>query len=275
MTTMSPIRGGVLHLPRTHEGRYSQSLERGLAILRAFTPERPWMGIAEMAETLQMSRPTTHRYASTLVALNYLEQGPGRKYRLGMRAGDPGRSAVGSTTLRKLPHRFLADLRDRSACTASIAVLDGADVVYIDRARSAWQGQSEVASRLGRGSRLPAIDTAMGRMLLAQLSEIEQREAIDASASRGAAVERGAAKDKLLEELKRVGERGVAIADQVRIKGQMCVAAPIRSRSAMTIAAVDVAAPKAGFSRAQARERLGPLVTESAAQISTHLGFTP
>ena len=76
MTTMSPIRGGVLHLPTSHEGRYSQSLERGLAILRAFTPERPWMGIAEIAETLEMSRPTTHRYASTLVALNYLEQPP-------------------------------------------------------------------------------------------------------------------------------------------------------------------------------------------------------
>jgi IclR family transcriptional regulator, pca regulon regulatory protein len=274
MTTMSPIRGGVLHLPTSHEGRYSQSLERGLAILRAFTPERPWMGIAEIAEALGMSRPTTHRYASTLVALNYLEQGPGRKYRLGMRAGDPGRSAVGSTSLRDLPHQLLAELRDTSACTASIAVLHGRDIVYIDRARSAWQGQSEVAARLGRGSRLPARDTAMGRVLLAELSEQERREAVETAGS-SAARDEGRSKDKLLEELKRMGEKGFAIADQLHVRGQLCVAAPIRSRSGAVIAAVDVAALKSRYSKAQAREKLAPLVMESAREMSTDLGFTP
>lgn len=269
---MSPIRGGVLHLPTSHEGRYSQSLERGLAILRAFTPERPWMGIAEIAETLEMSRPTTHRYASTLVALNYLEQGPGRKYRLGMRAGDPGRSAVGSTSLRNIPHHLVADLRDTSACTASIAVLHGRDIVYIDRARSAWQGQSEVAARLGRGSRLPARNTAMGRVLLAELPAQEREEAIEAggfSTTNGGS----ASKSKLIDELKRVGEKGFAITDQVHVKGQLCVAAPIRSRSGEVVAAVDVAGLKSRYSRAQAREKLAPLVVASATEMSAELGF--
>lgn len=271
MTTMSPIRGGVLHLPTSHEGRYSQSLERGLAILRAFTPERPWMGIAEIAEALEMSRPTTHRYASTLVALNYLEQGAGRKYRLGMRAGDPGRSAVGSTSLRNLPHQLLADLRDTSTCTASIAVLHGRDIVYIDRARSAWQGQSEVAARLGRGSRLPARDTAMGRVLLAALPQEKLREAVEAGSSPGGEGE--VSTDKLVVELKRVGEKGFAIADQLHVKGQLCVAAPIRSRSGEVIAAVDVAALKSRFSRSQTREKLVPRVVKSATEMSTQLGF--
>jgi IclR family transcriptional regulator, pca regulon regulatory protein len=273
MTTMSPIRGGVLHLPTSHEGRYSQSLERGLAILRAFTPERPWMGIAEIAEALEMSRPTTHRYASTLVALNYLEQGPGRKYRLGMRAGDPGRSAVGSTSLRSLPHKLLAELRDTSACTASIAVLHGRDIVYIDRARSAWQGQSEVAARLGRGSRLPARDTAMGRVLLAELPEKDRGDAIENGGSPIAGED--PSKDKLMDDLKRVGEKGFAIADQLHVRGQLCVAAPIFSRSGEAIAAVDVAAPKSRYSKAQAREKLAPLVIASAAEMSAQLGFKP
>jgi DNA-binding IclR family transcriptional regulator len=63
--------------------RYSQSLERGLAILGCFTPQHPVLGIADIATELGMSRSTTHRYVSTLVALGYLEQGAGRKYRLG------------------------------------------------------------------------------------------------------------------------------------------------------------------------------------------------
>jgi IclR family transcriptional regulator, pca regulon regulatory protein len=275
MTTMSPIRGGILHLPTSHEGRYSQSLERGLAILKAFTPHRPWMGIAEIAEELEMSRPTAHRYASTLVALNYLEQGPRRKYRLGMRAADPGRSAVNSTAIRRLPHHYLADLRDRSMCTASLAVLDGRDIVYIDRARSSWRGQSEVAARLGPGSRLPASSTAMGRMLLAHVSRQEQREAIDASAGDTTSPEAGTAREKLLEELGRIREKGFAIADQVHVEGQRCVAAPLRSRAPGVIAAVEVAATKSAFSRGEVLERLAPLVVASAEEMSAHLGYTP
>src|SRR5258705_4853117 len=165
MTTMAPIRGGILHQPTSHEGRYSQSLERGLAILRAFSPDRPWMGIAEIAEELEMSRPTAHRYASTLVALNYLEQGPRRKYRLGMRGADPGRSAVNSTAIRRLSRRYLTDLRDKSMCTASVAVLDGGDIVYIDRARSSWRGENPAAAPLRARPRPPASHTTDGKTL--------------------------------------------------------------------------------------------------------------
>ena len=151
-------------------------------------------------------------------------------------------------------------------------MLHGRDIVYIDRARSAWQGQSEVAARLGRGSRLPAIDTAMGRVLLAQLSEQERHEAVattvPASDNAGSS-----STDKLTEELRRVDEKGFAITDQMHVKGQLCVAAPIRSRSGDAIAAVDVAAPKSRFSRTQAREQLAPLVMQSAAEMSAHLGF--
>ena len=266
MTTMSPIRGGILHLPTSRDGRYSQSLERGLAILRAFSPEQPWLGIAEIAEHLEMSRPTTHRYASTLVALNYLEQGRGRKYRLGMRAGDPGRAAVASTDVRKLAPELLRELRDASGCTASLAVLDGACIVYVDRARAARQGRSEVTARLGRGSRLPAASTALGRAMLAELAEpallatlADDREKLGKEDLR-----------KLIEELKEVRDRGIAVADQLRVGGQVCVAAPILSNSARAIAAVDVATANSELS---GRERLGSLVRASAERMSAELGF--
>jgi DNA-binding MarR family transcriptional regulator len=67
--------------PSLREQRYSQSLERGLAILDCFTPERPVLGIADIADELGMTRSTTHRYVSTLTALGYLEQGASHKYR--------------------------------------------------------------------------------------------------------------------------------------------------------------------------------------------------
>jgi IclR family pca regulon transcriptional regulator len=269
MTTMSPIRGGILHLPSSQDGRYSQSLERGLAILRAFSPEQPWLGIAEIAEHLEMSRPTTHRYASTLVALNYLEQGRGRKYRLGMRAGDPGRAAIASTAVRKLPPELLRELRDASGCTASLAVLDGAYIVYVDRARAARQGRSEVTARLGRGSRLPAASTALGRAMLAELTEPELLATVDDGR------EKLGKEDlrKLIEGLDKVRRHGIAVADQLRVDGQVCVAAPVLSDSAHTIAAVDVATAKSKQSGRDRLEQLGSLVRASAKRMSVELGL--
>ena len=87
--------------PSLREPRFSQSLERGLAILSCFTPARPVLGIADIADHLGMSRSTTHRYVITLVALGYLEQGASRKYRLGLRVTDLGMSALLSTGLRE------------------------------------------------------------------------------------------------------------------------------------------------------------------------------
>src|SRR5271154_3067921 len=131
-------------IPSPREPRYSQSLERGLAILSCFTPSRPVLGIADIADQLGMSRSTTHRYVITLVALGYLEQGASRKYRLGLRVTDLGMSALNSTGLREHAHPYLEELRQRTSYTTSLGVLDGTDVLYVDRVRSFRRGQGKI-----------------------------------------------------------------------------------------------------------------------------------
>jgi IclR family pca regulon transcriptional regulator len=109
-------------VPSLREPRYSQSLERGLAILACFTPDRPVLGIADIADSLGMSRSTTHRYVITLVALGYLEQGASRKYRLGLHVTDLGMSALNSTSLREHAQPYLDELRRRTGYTINVAV---------------------------------------------------------------------------------------------------------------------------------------------------------
>src|SRR6202167_2024527 len=152
--------------PSLRERRYSQSLERGLAILGCFTPKRPVLGIADIADELGMSRSTTHRYVITLVALGYLEQAASRKYRLGLRVTDLGMSALNSTGLREHAHPYLEELRQRTSYTSSLAVLDGAEVLYVDRVRSFRRGQGKIDLDLHTGSRLPPYRTPMGQLLL-------------------------------------------------------------------------------------------------------------
>src|ERR1700744_1689935 len=163
-------------IPSLREPRYSQSLERGLAILGCFTPERPVLGIADIADELGRSRSTTHRYVITLVALGYLEQGASRKYRLGLRVTDLGMSALNSTGLREHAQPYLEELRQRTSYTVSLAVLDGPEVLYVDRARSFRRGQGQGGLDVRTGSRLPAYCSAMGKLLLANLPETDLRE---------------------------------------------------------------------------------------------------
>jgi len=156
-----------------------------------------------------------------------------------------------------------------------VALLDGTDIVYMDRARSSAQGQIEVTARLGRGSRLAAANTAMGRVMLAHWSEREQQEAVDAVTASSDPREAVAEREQLLVELAHAREQGWALADQVHVESQRCVAAPLRSRSSEVIGAVDVAAANSAYREAQVIEQLVPMVIESATEMSAQLGYEP
>src|SRR6516165_12277229 len=123
----------------------SQSLERGLAILAEFRPEAPELGISDLAKELGLSRSTSHRYVATLARLGYLEQNPRtRKYRLGPRVLDLGFSAINSMELRQISAPHLQQLSDETGRTVNMAILDGADIVYIERCRTSQLGQREI-----------------------------------------------------------------------------------------------------------------------------------
>jgi IclR family transcriptional regulator, pca regulon regulatory protein len=72
----------------------------------------------------------------------------------------------------------LEELRSQTPSTVSLAVLDKAETVYVDRLRSFRQGQGEIDDGLSPGSRLPAYCTAMGKLLLAFLPEKELHELV-------------------------------------------------------------------------------------------------
>src|SRR6476660_10304921 len=198
-------------IPSLREPRYSQSLERGLAILSCFTPKRPVLGIADIADELGMSRSTTHRYVITLLALGYLEQGASRKYRLGLRVTDLGMSALNSTGLREHARPYLEELRQRTSYTAALTVLDGTEVLYIDLVRSFRRNQSGTKLDQSPGSRLPAYCTAMGKLLLATMPESEQRDLLASTKPGKRGPNTITSKRALREELEQVRDAGFAV----------------------------------------------------------------
>lgn len=145
----------------------SRSLAYGLQMLRLFSAEHPVRSISELAELMQVSRPTAHRYASTCLELGYLEQAPMRRYRLARRSAEPGLAMLGALPLRGRALPVMQALRESTTRTVGLAVLDGDEVVYVERLRGFGQGQYEIEQRLGAGSRRPAGATPAGRALLA------------------------------------------------------------------------------------------------------------
>jgi IclR family pca regulon transcriptional regulator len=258
-------------IPSLREPRYSQSLERGLAILGCFTPSRPILGIADIADELGMSRSTTHRYVITLVALGYLEQGASRKYRLGLRVTDLGMSALNSTGLREHAHPYLEELRQRSSYTTSLAVLDDTEILYVDRVRSFRRGKTELDVQ--PGSRLPAYCTAMGKLLLASLADAEQRELIASTKLTKHGPNTIASKKALRAELEQIGEAGFAVEDQEFAPELYAIAAPVRNSSREIVAAVDLSAHSSRISLEELVDALGPHLVSTADRISARLGF--
>jgi IclR family transcriptional regulator, pca regulon regulatory protein len=261
------------HVPRLREPRYSQSLERGLAILGVFTPERPVLGIADIADELGMSRSTTHRYVITLVALDYLEQGASRKYRLGLRVTDLEMSALNSTGLREHARPYLEELRQRSSYTVNLAVLDGSEILYVDRARSFRRGQNKIDLNLRPGSRLPAYCTSLGKVLLAHLPESEQRELIGNLQLTRRGPNSTTSKKALRMELEQIREDGLAVNDEELAEGLYSMAAPIRNESKEVIAAINMAVHASMISLEELVDALGPHLLATADHISARLGY--
>jgi IclR family transcriptional regulator, pca regulon regulatory protein len=260
-------------LPILRGPRYSQSLERGLAILGCFTSEHPVMGIADIADELGMSRSTTHRYVTTLLALGYLEQGRSRKYRLGLRVTDLGMSALNATGLRENVHPFLEELRERTGYTIGLAVLDGTEILYVDRARSWRRAERETDLGLYPGSRMPAYCTAMGKVLLAYLPDVVQRDLIAQLKLERNSPSTITSKQALRAELERIVEDGYAVNDQELRPGLQAIAVPVRDESREVIATVGIAASPEAISLAELTDALGPHLISTAARISSRLGY--
>jgi IclR family pca regulon transcriptional regulator len=251
---------------------FSQSLERGLLILSAFTPDCPALGISELARRLSLTRSTTHRYVATLATLGYLQQDEvTRKYRLGSRVLDLGFSVLGSLDMREIAAPYLRRLTDATGHTSNLAIRDDTDVILIDRVRGRPGRYHHLEFTLHAGSRLPSYCSATGKALLAWLPRRDLVEMLD----RMELIQRGPRtvtdKAALIAELDKVCRTGVAVNDEELESALRSIAAPIRSRSGEVVAAVNIAIPWSPVAMSELVAQHGPILQATARQIAAQV----
>ena len=236
---------------------FIEALARGLDVIRAFQPGRPAMSLAAVAGATGLARPTARRILLTLEQMGYVRavepldqmghvravdreavdrKYVDRKYELTPRVLELGMSYVLSRNLWEVARPHMERLVARTHESSSIAQLDGSDIVYVARVAV----PKIVALAVTIGTRFPAMQTSLGKVLLAALSP-EGAERVLAEPSRSGIPPRIVfSSEERAASLREVRARGWALTDEELAAGIRSVAAPLRDGEGRVIASLNV-----------------------------------
>jgi len=245
---------------------FVQSLDRGLAVIRAFGPDRERLSLSEVARATNLTRAAARRFLLTLVKLGYVRS-DGREFSLRPRVLELGYAYLSGLTLPDVAGPHLEELVARLHESSSISILDGQHVVYVARVPT----KRIMTVAISVGTRFPAYATSMGRVLLAALppDALEQylAEAVLEPLTANTVTDAG----RLREILAEVAAQGYAIVDQELEEGLRAVAAPIRGAQDTGTAAINVSVHASRVSVKSLRTDIVPALLETARQIEADL----
>lgn len=248
------------------------SLAKGFRVMEVFQPHEPELTISEISEKADLDVGTTFRLVKTLVMLGYLRQIPDTKrYCLDWKVLDLGFNAIGRMDLHAVARPILRSLVGKINEAASLAVLDGPEVVYVERVQFGL-GRLGITQRIG--SRVPAYCTAVGHAILAhypvedRLRVLKMRERVKLTPNTPVSIA------DIEARLKHVRAQGYALSDQDTVLGVRVVAAPVLDPDGHPWGAVSAAAPSFVCSLEQFISHSSTAVVEAAKTIGKVLRVT-
>lgn len=244
----------------------SNSIVRGLEVLKMFSAEKPTFSLAEIASNLGVSRTTPYRILYTLEECGYVYQDSDTKrYGLKPKVLELGFTYLNSLQLPELSAFYLEQLRDTTGMSSHMGILDGNEVVYIAR----YPARSLANVTINVGSRLPVYATSMGKCLLAHLPEDQMEDLLLNSELKPITKSTKTEIEDLCNELKIVKQKGYVFNKGEFEAGVWSVACPIFGRNNEIIAAINVAAPQHTVDEMLMKKKIIPAVCEIAEQISS------
>ena len=217
-----------------------QSLQRALAVLRAFDDVHPELGITEIARKVGLSKSIVMRLVATLRDEGFLQRSPGSdKYRIGLAAFEIGNLYYLSASLRREAEPMLLELAERFGHSAYLGTLSGDRAIYV----SVIEGPGPIRVGPRIGSSAPAHTTAAGKALLAHQGA-EEMERYFATADLTPETPRSiTSKATLREELEAVRAQGFAVNRGEHLNGVGSIGSPIFDRRGAAVASISVSFP--------------------------------
>ena len=249
---------------RDNSADFIEAIARGLDVIKAFRAGQPAMTLAQVAAETGLARPTARRILLTLEALGYVRSTEARSYSLTPRILELGSAYVQSLGLWDVAQPHMQRLVGKTGESSSIAQLDGSDIVYVARVAV----PKIIALSVSIGTRFPALQTSLGKVLLAALPP-EEVGRILAEPSRSGVQPRWcpdlAEREKVLREVR---ARGWALTDEQLAPGIRSVAAPLRDGTGHVIAAMNVTVHAAETTVERLTEEHLPLLLQAAGAVS-------
>ncbi|MDQ0379759.1 IclR family transcriptional regulator domain-containing protein [Amycolatopsis thermophila] len=243
-----------------------QSLERGFAVLQAFDADRPNPTLAELAGATKLSRPAVRRILLTLQHLGYVRGGNGR-WSLTPRVLSIGQHYSASHGMIELAQPHLLRLAEQTGESASLAALDGNEVVYVARVPV----RRIMSINVSIGTRVPAHSTSMGRVLLAWAPDDVVDEVIAAGLPRHTE-HTITDPEEFRRHLRDVRSQGYSVVSEELEKGLLSAAAPVRDSSGAVVAALASSTSSGRSTVEQLRADVVPLLVRTADRISADYG---
>jgi IclR family pca regulon transcriptional regulator len=246
---------------------FVSAFARGLEVIRVFGPQTPTVTVSSAAEKTGMSRAAVRRFLLTLTELGYATN-QGDTFELRPKVLELGYAYLSTWPTSQLVTPYLRDGVAVMGENVSFGVLEGGEAVYIARAEAQRLVHSIV---IGIGSRVPAVLSAMGRVLLAN-----QDEATIAAVLEGSPLPRHTPSsvsdpENLRKVLADVRAKGWCFVAEEFEQGVLSLAVPVTNAEGRVIAAINVGAPTTRISADEMVGRFLPVMQKIAADISQAL----
>jgi IclR family pca regulon transcriptional regulator len=237
-----------------------QSLAKAFRLLEAIAASDVDMTLSELAAASELDPGTTHRMLNTLVNLGYVTKIEAKRFSLSLKVLDLGFHAIGRRDIRTLARPLLRSLVDEVSEAASLGVLDGSDILYVERMRA---GITRLGVDIRIGTLIPAVSSIIGWAILAFLPDADLSRVLK-EPTRQRDFRDAAVPPDLDKRLAAIRKQGYALSGS-RISTDLTVlSVPVRDRDGYPIAAISVAAPGIRMKPEELRSRaLAPLVKTS------------
>lgn len=247
-------------------GEVVQAFVRGLAVIRAFDAENAELTLSDVARRAGVTRAAAGRFLRTLQSLGYVRN-DGRSFALTPRVLELGYSYLSALSLPEVAQPHLEALSRAVGESASAAVLDGTEIVYVARVPV----RRIMSVGITVGTRFPAAITSMGRVLLAAASAPERDRILDAEPLAPRTPRTLTDPTAVRQELERVRAQGWARVDGELEPGLQSLAAPVHGREGAVVAAINLSMASGRYPEAEVTDRLIPALLAAARAIEADL----
>jgi IclR family pca regulon transcriptional regulator len=218
------------------------SLAKGLRVLEAFSTERSELTLSEVAALAKLDPGTAFRMLNTLVMLGYVSRLPeSKRFRLTLKVADLGFHAIARADLREVARPILRSLVGEVNEAASLGVLDGADILYVERVRA---GLTRIGVDIRIGTTIPAFWSTIGEAMLAFLPGDTLARVLATKPRPGVFPHMPMNKSEIMRNLRGVREDGYALRDSYFGSGLRVLAVPVLDIDSYPLAALSVAVPQ-------------------------------